>query len=179
MPSKISEYEIENYINEIDNTKFEVFREYEKKNNVFLATNNFFIKNYSDNINNEKYIKICGNTNEKYIEKNNNKYLIYYDITYNEEGINKEMKEIDLLIIKNLKLELSNQPIEIKKLINGDEISNNECDELIKDLYFNFNNIQKFNLENSICNENKKYLFKIKKGHLNIKNQIEYCNILY
>ena len=32
MPSvKISEYEIENYINEIDNTQFEVFREYEKK----------------------------------------------------------------------------------------------------------------------------------------------------
>jgi len=77
MPSKISEYEIENYINEIDNTQFEVFREYEKKNNIFLATNNFFIKNYSDNINNEKYIKICGNTNEKYIEKNNNKYFLF------------------------------------------------------------------------------------------------------
>ena len=91
MPLKISEYEIENYINKIDNTKFEVFREYEKKNNVFLATNNFFIKNSSDN--DEKYIKICGNTNEKYIQKNNNKYIIHYDISYNEEGINKEIKE--------------------------------------------------------------------------------------
>ena len=178
MPIKISEYEIENYINKIDNTKFEVFREYEKKNNVFLATNNFFIKNNSDN-NDEKYIKICGNTNEKYIQKKNNKYIIHYDISYNEEGINKEMKEIDLLIIKNLKLELNNQPIEIKKLINGDEISNIECDELIKDLYFNINNIQKFNLENTINIENKKYLFKIKKGNLNIKNQIEHCNLLY
>ena len=177
MPLKISEYEIENYINKIDNTKFEVFREYEKKNNVFLATNNFFIKNISNN--DEKYIKICGNTNEKYIQKNNNKYIIHYDISYNEEGINKEIKEIDLLIIKNLKLELNNQPIEIKKLINGDEISNNECDELIKDLYFNINNIQKFNLENTINIENKKYLFKIKKGNLNIKNQIEHCNLLY
>jgi len=74
MPSvKISEYEIENYINEIDSTKYEIFREYEKMNNVFQCTNNFFVKNIFETDINEKYIKICGNKNEKYIEKKKKK----------------------------------------------------------------------------------------------------------
>ena len=91
MPSvKISEYEIKNYISEIDSTKYEIFREYEKKNNVFQGTNNFFIKNILTDEINEKYIKICGNKNERYIEKNNNKYLLYFDINYDEKKINQE-----------------------------------------------------------------------------------------
>ena len=179
MPSKISDYDIQNYIHKIDLSKYDIFREYEKRNNVFICTNNFFINNHTDkNINNEIYTKICGNTNERYIEKKNEKYLIHYNISYHEKEIKKEIKETNLLIIKNLKLELSNKSIEIKKLINNSEISNNECEELIKDLYFNMSNLQKFNLENTNIIENKKYLFKIKKGEINIRNQIEQCDLI-
>ena len=180
MPSvKISEYEIENYINEIDSTKYEIFREYEKKNNVFQGTNNFFVKNILSDEVNEKYIKICGNKKERYIEKNNNKYLVYYDINYDEKKINQEIKEINLLIIKNFKIEMNHHFIEIKQLINTDEISGNECDELIKDLYFNTKNLEKFNIPNMNIQENKKYLFKIKKGEINIRNEIEQYDLIY
>ena len=180
MPSvKISEYEIKNYISEIDSTKYEIFREYEKKNNVFQGTNNFFIKNILTDEINEKYIKICGNKNERYIEKNNNKYLVYHDINYDEKKINQEIKEINLLIIKNFKIEMNHHLIEIKKLINDNHISSNECDELIKDLYFNAKNLEKFNIQNMDIKENKKYLFKIKKGEINIKNEIEQYDLIF
>ena len=180
MPAlNLSESDIENYLNSIDIDNYEIFREYKKNNNIFVATNNFFVSSHSDsNCNDEKYIKIFGNSNEKYIEKNNDKYLIYYDINYNELEIIQEIKEINLIIIKNLKLELSNNSIDIRKLIKEDEISCNECDELIKDLYFNSINFKKFNLEEKKINENKKYLFKIKKGEINIKNQIEQCQLI-
>jgi hypothetical protein len=180
MPSvKISEYEIENYINEIDSTKYEIFREYEKMINVFQCTNNFFVKNIFETDINEKYIKICGNKNEKYIEKKNNKYLMYYNINYDEKKINQDIKEINLLIIKKIGIKLSNHFIEIKKLISENEISGNECDELIKDLYFNTKNLEKFNIQNMNIQENKKYLFKIKKGEINIRNEIEQYDLIY
>ena len=69
--------------------------------------------------------------------------------------------------------------IEIKQLINTDEISGNECDELIKDLYFNTKNLEKFNIPNMNIQENKKYLFKIKKGEINIRNEIEQYDLIY
>lgn len=175
--SKLSENDIENYLNSIDN-KFEIFREYEKKNNIFVARSNFFVSSHSDNSNDEKYIKIIGNSNEKYIEKKNNIYLIYYDINYNEKEIIQEIKEINLIIIKNLKLELSNNSIDIKKLIKDEDITNIECDQLIKDLYYNSNNLEKFNLNLENQSENKKYLFKIKKGEINIKNQLEQSHLI-
>ena len=46
--------------------KPEIFREYVKENNKFVATNNYFV---SDNDSDSKYIKTQGNSNEKYIEK--------------------------------------------------------------------------------------------------------------
>lgn len=181
MPAlKLSDNDIENFLNSVDMDKFQVFREYEKNNNMFLATSNFFISSHFDNnSNDEKYIKIFGNTNEKYIEKKNDKYLIHYNIKYNESEIIQEVKEINLIIIKNIKIELSNDLIDIKKLIKEDEISSNECDELIRDLYFNSVNFKKFNLtESKKMNQNKKYLFKIKKGEINIRNQIEQCHVM-
>ena len=179
MPAiNLSETDIENYLNSINMDNYEIFREYKKNNNIFVATNNFFVASHSDsNCDDEKYIKIFGNTNENY-RKNNGKYLIYDDINYYESEITQEIKEINLIIIKNLKIELSNNSIDIKKLIKEEEISSYECDELIKDLYFNSINFKKFNLEEKEINENKKYLFKIKKGEINIKNQIEQCQLI-
>ena len=175
----LSENDIENVINSVDLDKFNIFREYVKLNNKFVSTNNFFISSHNDNnSDDEKYIKIYGNNNEKYIEKNNDIYFIHYKTDYNDEKVINEIKKIDLIIIKNLKLEMNNQSLDIKNLIKNEEISNNECDELIKDLYYTSFYYKKFNINNEVeSKENKKYFFKIKKGEINIKNQIEQCQL--
>lgn len=177
--SKLSENDIENYLNSIDN-KFEIFREYEKKNNIFVARSNFFVSSHSDNSNDEKYIKILGNNNEKYIEKYEDTYFVYYNVDYNDKEVIKEIKEINLMVIKNLNIEINNYDIDIKKLIKNNEISNLECDKLIEDFYFNPYYINKFNIsDTSKLNLNKKkYIFKIKRGEINIKNQIEQCHFV-
>lgn len=158
--------------------KNEMFREYVKENNKFIATNNYFV---SDNNSDSKYIKIQGNSNEKYIEKRNNRYVIHYEINYKDSEIISETKEVDLMIIKNIDLEMNNETIDIKKLIKSNEINNNECDMLLQDLYFNTFYYDKFDIKinnKNICTS-KKYLFKIKKGEINIKSQIEQrCNYI-
>ena len=158
--------------------KNEMFREYVKENNKFIATNNYFV---SDNNSDSKYIKIQGNSNEKYIEKRNNRYVIHYEINYKDSEIISETKEVDLILIKNIDLEMNNETIDIKKLIKSNEINNNDCDMLLQDLYFNKFYYDKFDIKinnKNICTS-KKYLFKIKKGEINIKSQIEQrCNYI-
>ena len=158
--------------------KNEMFREYVKENNKFIATNNYFV---SDNNSDSKYIKIQGNSNEKYIEKRNNRYVIHYEINYKDSEIISETKEVDLILIKNIDLEMNNETIDIKKLIKSNEINNNDCDMLLQDLYFNTFYYDKFDIKinnKNICTS-KKYLFKIKKGEINIKSQIEQrCNYI-
>lgn len=178
---KLSDNDIEKTLNTIDLDKYEIFREYEKNNNKFLATNNFFIsEHFDDNSNDEKYIKILGNNNEKYIEKYEDTYFVYYNVDYNDKEVIKEIKEINLMVIKNLNIEINNYDIDIKKLIKNNEISNLECDKLIEDFYFSPYYINKFNISNtSKLNLNKKkYIFKIKRGEINIKNQIEQCHFV-
>ena len=175
---RLSEHDLEKIVNSINMDNFELFREYKKSQNKFIATNNFFISSHGNNSNEEKYIKIYGNNNEKYIEKKNNSYFIYYDINYKDSEIINHVKETNLIVLKNLNLETNNDLIDIKNLIKGEKISNNECDELIKDLYFNSVNFQKFNLKNREDNTNKKYLFKVKRRELNLKNQIQNYQIV-
>ena len=78
--NKISVTEIEKQLNSLNMNNYEIFREYEKDHNKFLATDNIFVSDNTNNAENKKYIKICGNNNEKFIEKNNNLYIIHYDI---------------------------------------------------------------------------------------------------
>ena len=158
--------------------KNEMFREYVKEHNKFIATNNYFV---SDDNSDEKYIKIYGNSNEKFIEKKNNRYVIHYDINYRDSEIIHETKEIDLMIIKNIDLEIDNESIDIKKLIKNNEINSNDCDILLQDLYFNSFYYDKFNIKMNKQNiiSSKKYFFKIKKGEINMKSQIEQrCNYI-
>lgn len=158
--------------------KPEIFREYVKENNKFVATNNYFV---SDNDSDSKYIKTQGNSNEKYIEKKNNRYVIHYEINYKDSEIISETKEVDLILIKNIDLEMNNETIDIKKLIKSNEINNNDCDLLLQDLYFNTFYYDKFDIKinNKNITNSKKYLFKIKKGEINIKSQIEQrCNYI-
>ena len=132
--NKISVTEIEKQLNSLNMNNYEIFREYEKDHNKFLATDNIFVSDNTNNAENKKYIKICGNNNEKFIEKNNNLYIIHYDICYNEKYINKETKEINLLIIKNIDLELNTDLIDIKELLKDNNMNNCECDDLLQDL---------------------------------------------
>lgn len=178
---RLSEHDLEKMLNSLNMDNFELFREYEKNHNKFIATNNFFVSSHGNNSDDEKYIKIYGNSKEKYIEKKNNTYFIYFDIDYKDSEIINLVKETNLIILKNLNLEVNNDLIDIKDLIKEDKITNNECDELIKDLYFNSVNFKKFNIENSEnlknIDSNKKYLFKIKRGELNLKSQIQNYHI--
>lgn len=157
--------------------KNQMFREYVKEHNKFIATNNYFVSNDNSDT---KYIKIYGNSNEKYIEKKNNRYIIHYEINYKDSEIISETKEIDLMIIKNIDLEMNNESIDIKKLIKSNMITNSDCDLLLQDLYFNPFYYDKFNIKiNNNDLSSKKYLFKIKKGEINIKSQIEQrCNYI-
>ena len=141
--------------------KNQMFREYVKEHNKFIATNNYFVSNDNSDT---KYIKIYGNSNEKYIEKKNNRYIINYEINYKDSEIISETKEIDLMIIKNIDLEMNNESIDIKKLIKSNMITNSDCDLLLQDLYFNPFYYDKFNIKiNNNDLSSKKYLFKIKK----------------
>ena len=83
------------------------------------------------------------------------------------------------MIIKNLDLEINTDLIDIKNIINNNNINVLECDELLKDLYFDTYYFNKFNIkleDNNIFS--KKYLFKIKRGEMNVKTQIEKYNEL-
>ena len=173
--NKISVTEIEKQLNSLNMNNYEIFREYEKDHNKFLATDNIFVSDNTNNAENKKHIKICGNNNEKFIEKNNNLYIIHYDICYNEKYINKETKEINLLIIKNIDLELNTDLIDIKELLKDNNMNNCECDDLLQDLYFNNYYYEKFNskkLKNNV-ETTKKYFFKLKRGEINMKHQLE------
>ena len=170
----LSDNDIEKKIN---SNYAEIFREYKKNNNHFIATNNFFQSD--NNVDNPKFIKIYGKNNENFIEKINNTYIIHYDIDYNEQEIIRKTKEINLMIIKNLDLEINTDLIDIKNIINNNNINVLECDELLKDLYFDTYYFNKFNIkleDNNIFS--KKYLFKIKRGEMNVKTQIEKYNEL-
>ena len=153
------------------NLKNIIFREFEKKDDKFIAMNKFFISNECD----EGLIEFSGyNLTETFIQysKNNNIYI--NNKTY-----------IDLVIISNISFSLDETNINNYELINK-FIENNSIieDKIFEDLYFNKDFSKKINIElpekygKQIILEDvdihKKYLFKI--NFIELNRNISYEN---
>lgn len=153
-----------------------IFREYQKKNEKYFATNNFYI---SDEIENGKIGFNSFDINLIY--QNNNlceKIIPYNDNIYILSKINNNQifleRYVDLILISNISFSLEeiyiNKNEIIKKFNENDEIID---EKLFEDLYFNkdFSNKinielpKKYNNKKVILEDidiNKKYLFKVK-----------------
>lgn len=160
------------------NIKNYIFREFEKKNDVFIATDKFFISEEIDdgrlefnsfNINNSLNSK---DIYEKIIPDCNNKDIyILTDSIYN--------KYIDLIIISNISFSVNDINIDINDIIDKTLSNNLEFDEKIfEDLYYNTEFSNKINLElpykykskeKLLGDVDKKYLFKINSNKLDYK----------
>jgi len=169
-----------------------IFREYKKIDDNYLATNNFYVsdENNCDRLEFKSFdIKNLYQTNivEKIslYENEQNIYILIKNIN------NNTVKEyIDLIVISNISFSLDEININkinlINKFISCDEIIN---EHLFVDLYYNENFSKKINLElpkkynnKKIILEdidiNKKYLFKISFNEL-IRNFNEEKNLSY
>lgn len=164
-----------------------IFREFEKKNHLFIATDKFFISEEIDNemlefntfnINNSSINK---NIYERIIPDSNNKNIyILTNSIYN--------KYIDLILVSNISFSFNDINIDVKDIINKTLVNNSEFNEKIfEDLYYNNEFSNKINLElpykykeNLYEDSNivKKYLFKIDLNNLDsISYQQEYSHI--
>jgi hypothetical protein len=171
------------------NIKNYIFREFEKKNDLFVATDKFFI---SEEIDNEMLEFNSFNINNSYKNKdiyeriipdsNNKDIYILTNSIYN--------KYIDLIIVSNISFSFNEININTKDMINKILNNNSEFNEKIfEDLYYNYEFSNKINLELPYkykCKENlfkgidiiKKYLFKININNLDsISYQQEYIHI--
>jgi hypothetical protein len=168
------------------NIKNFIFREYEKKDGIFIAKNNFYLSEEVDGnfefkkiyinsiLNSNENIKIY---NEKIIPYSNNNIYIYTDISDKKINDNKSNifinKYIDLILISNISFSLYDINIDkseiIKKIIESDDILD---ERLFEDLYYNNYFSKKINIELpkkynnkkvilEDINISKKYLFKI------------------
>ena len=168
------------------NIKNFIFREYEKKDGLFIAKNNFYLSEEVDGsfefkkiyihsiLNNNENIKIY---NEKIIPYSDNNIYMYTDISdkiFNDDKSDIFInKYIDLILISNISFSLYDINIDkseiIKKIIESDDIVD---EKLFEDLYYNdyFSNKinielpKKYNNKKIILediNITKKYLFKI------------------
>ena len=142
-----------------------IFREFYKENEIYIATNNFYVSDEIDDGRLEFYNNIIKITpfNNIYMEINNKDFYKNY---------------INLILISNISFSLYDINIKkidiIKKFIDNDiEIE----EKLLEDLYFNkifsnkinINMPEKFNILNGKEEMNKKYLFKININELNNK----------
>ena len=159
-----------------------IFREYQKDEDKFIATNNFYFSNEFDDgkvgffsfdnklfyQNNQTYKKIIPYNENLYVLKNikeNNE--IFFD------------KYIDLILISNISFSLEdiyiNKTEIIRKFMERDQLID---EKLFEDLYFNEDFSKKINIElpkkyndKKIILEdieiNKKYLFKVNFIELN------------
>jgi hypothetical protein len=145
-----------------------IFREFLKKKDIFIATNNFYLSYEIDDQKKKEFI------NEK------NKIIPYNNI-HIEMLNNNLINYIHLILISNISFYLNDININkyqiIKKFIEQDiDIEN----ELLKDLYYNNDFSEKINVKipnKTILNNNlnKKYLFKIELNELH--QNIQYENI--
>ena len=160
------------------NIKNYIFREFEKKNDLFVATDKFFISEEIDNeivqFNTFNINNFYKNKNvyvyEKIIKDSNKDIYILTNSIYN--------KYIDLIIVSNISFSFNEININTKDIINKTLNNNSEFDEKIfEDLYYNYEFSNKINLELPYkykCKENlfegidiiKKYLFKINLNNL-------------
>lgn len=149
--------------------KQEIFREFIKKENDFISTDNFFLSEEADN-EFVSFQQIHGQNNINTIEKINNEYIIFYKVEYNFDSIKKESEKIDLLVLKDTQFDSNIQKMNAKKLIQENSLSLEDSTKIIEDLYYNESYSSQIQLESpkKIKGEfdfkEKKYLFKIKKN---------------
>jgi hypothetical protein len=164
-----------------DNIKYNIFREFQKKGDNFIATNRFYI---SDEDENGNYIF----TNTKDYHSNNEKIIPYNkDIFILKNNKNLSEKYLDLVLLSNIILSLEDVYINCSQLIKNilssgmnldDKLSEDLFKDLFKDLYFNEKFSKKINIELPVKYNNKKviledmdiekkYLFKINIVELN------------
>lgn len=168
------------------NLKNIIFRQFEKKKDKFIATNNFYMSEEVDDgkleFNSFNTSKYFNKSNEKIVPYNeNNIYLLL-----NNKINNSLKKYIDLTVISNISFSLEDININksdiIKKMVESDDIID---EKILADLYFNEDFSKKINLELPKKYNNQKiiledinidkiYLFKINLLELNRSFQEEY-----
>ena len=168
------------------NLKNIIFRQFEKKKDKFIATNNFYMSEEVDDgkleFNSFNTSNYFNKSNEKIIPYNeNNVYLLV-----NNKNNNSLKKYIDLTVISNISFSLEDININksdiIKKMIDSDVIID---EKILEDLYFNQDFSKKINLELPKKYNNQKiiledinidkiYLFKINLLELNRNFEEEY-----
>tara|TARA_A100001015_G_scaffold273340_1_gene328709 strand:- start:1392 stop:1982 length:591 start_codon:yes stop_codon:yes gene_type:complete len=164
----------------------EIYREFLKINDSFIATNNFFL---TDEIENNKinFNKITNSKQkEKLLNLKNNIYEYNGQRIYNEDKSYVEKKFINLLVICDIEfrideININNKEI-FKKFIENEKDIN---ESLFNDIYFNekFSSIinielpkTKKKLIEEEDNIEKKYLFKIKINELGCNYYVESNN---
>ena len=168
------------------NLKNIIFRQFEKKKDKFIATNNFYMSEEVDDgkleFNSFNTSNYFNKSNEKIVPYNeNNVYLLV-----NNKSSNSLKKYIDLTVISNISFSLEDININksdiIKKMVESDVIID---EKLLEDLYFNKYFSKKINLELPKKYNNQKiiledinidkiYLFKINLLELNRNFEEEY-----
>jgi hypothetical protein len=182
-------------IKEQKNNNNFIYREFEKKNNEFIATSKFFI---SEEINDKIEFSVINiidknKTNQKIIpyENDNKIYILTNNNNNNNNITNKYLynKYIDLILISNISFSIDELNINKKEILNKYLKNDTTIDEkILEDLYYNKDFSKKINIELpkkygnkkyilediEIC---KKYLFKIKFTELplNINNNYQNC----
>jgi len=162
--------------------KNEIYREFVKINDSFIATNNFFLSDEIDNnkinfnkISISKHKEILFNVGNNIYEYNGPR--IYNE---NESYLLKEL--IKLIVICNIEFNLDEINIEKKEIFKRFiENEKNINENLFEDIYYNDNFSSKINFDlpknkkNLVEDDNiqKKYLFKIKINELSCN-----CNYL-
>jgi len=163
----------------INNTiKNNIFREFNKKNDTFIATNNFYSSDENDdgkfifsNINNNN------NNNEKMLPFNENKDVF---ILMNNNNLSE--KYVDLVLLSKIALSLEDTYINRSELIKSIIANDLVIDEkLFEDLYFNEDFSNKINIELPKKYNNKKIILEdidIEKKYL-FKVNIMECNRVF
>lgn len=164
----ISMEDIEKKIKNTNRKKKEIFREFIKKENDFICTDNFFLSEETDNdyINFEQ---IQGQHNINTIDKINNEYIIFYKIEYNFDSIKKESEKVNLIILKDTQFDYDIKKMNAKKLIQENILSLEESTKILEEIYYNESYSSQIQLESPKKNKDftfkeKKFLFRIKKN---------------
>ena len=130
-----------------------IYREFDKIDDRFIATNHFFIS-----LSKNEFVTLNKSVFQKIIPHSENLYVHIY---------NNQNSYINLILISNISFSLNDNNINkaniIKKYIDYDTDID---DNLLEDLYYNETFAKKINMQvpiNSINNTNikKNYLFKI------------------
>lgn len=155
----ISMEDIEKKIKNTNRKKKEIFREFIKKENDFICTDNFFLSEETDNdyINFEQ---IQGQHNINTIDKINNEYIIFYKIEYNFDSIKKESEKVNLIILKDTQFDYDIKKMNAKKLIQENILSLEESTKILEEIYYNESYSSQIQLESP--KKNKDFtLFKL------------------